>query len=334
VKRLLSRVAWSIVIVWAVTTLAFVINNVLPSDPARMAAGQQARPADVDRVRKQLGLDQPLRVQYARFMRRLVHLGPAPQATGEHATCAAVWRLHVDLGKSYQQRRPVTTILGERFPRTLMLAVAAVLVQVLLGAGAGIAAAVKKGSWADAGLVGMSLLGISAPTFVLGLLLQFVLAHRLKLLPLDGFGQTTTEHARSLVLPALTLGIFGAAYYTRLMRDEMIVLLKQDYIRTARAKGLSPLRVVLVHGLRNALMPLATVVALDLGGLMGGAMVTETLFRWPGLGSLSVNAMLDRDGPVMLGTVILTSTAIVLSSVAADFAYLLLDPRVRRRPME
>jgi len=338
-KRIAERLVWAIAVVWAVTTLAFFINNVLPSDPARMVAGPGARPADVDRIRKQLGLDQPVASQYAHFMRRLVHFGPsaadesagsAAGAPDEHASCASWGHLHVDLGKSYQLRRPVTTILGERLPRTAMLAAAALCVQLLLGVITGVIAAVKKGTRTDAGIVTLSLLGVSTPTFMLGIGLQYVFARRLKLLPLDGFGSTPSEQLASLVLPALTLGIFGAAYYTRLVRDEMLVLLRQDYVRTARAKGVSSLRVVLVHALRNALVPIVTVVALDLGALVGGAVVTEALFRWPGIGALSVNALLDRDGPVILGTVLVASTAIVLSNVAADLLYVVLDPRVRR----
>ncbi len=331
-KRLANRLVWALFVIWAVTSLAFVVNNVLPSDPAKMVAGAQARPADVQRIREQLGLNRPLGVQYGNFLRRLVHLGPSSirAEDKEHATCAALGPLHFDLGKSYQQRRPVVTILGERLPRTLWLAAAAVFVQVLLGVGAGVFAAVKRGTAWDHLAVGASLLGISAPTFLLGLGFQFVFAHKLRLLPLDGFGLTPWEHVTSVVLPALTLGVFGAAYYTRLVRDEMIGLLKQDFVRTARAKGVSGWSVVVRHALRNALMPLVTIVGLDLGALAGGAIVTETLFRWPGIGALSVTALLDRDGPVILGTVLLTSTAIVLSNVAVDFCYVALDPRARK----
>ena len=336
-KYLARRLLWAIAVVWAVTTLAFFVNNVLPSDPARMVAGPQARPQDVEKIRKQLGLDKPIVTQYALFMRRLLHVAPGGDAGaagkpgGDHANCVAVaGRLHVDLGRSYVQHRPVCVVLGERLPRTAFLAIAAVLVQLVLGAFAGVVAAAKKGTLIDHGAVGATLLGVSAPTFVIGLLLQFVLAHKLHLLPIDGFGTTPAEHLVCVVLPALTLGVFGAAYYTRLVRDEMIGLLKQDYIRTARAKGVARWRVVVVHALRNALVPLVTVLALDLGALVGGAIVTETLFRWPGLGALSVSALLDRDGPMILGTVILTSAAIVTMSLVADLAYVVLDPRVRR----
>jgi peptide/nickel transport system permease protein len=331
IRHLARRLSWAVLVVWAVVTVAFFVNNLLPSDPARMVAGPQARPADVARIKEQLGLDRPAIVQYGIFLRRLVHTGPSVIDPKDkvHGSCAALGPIHIDLGKSYQQRRPVLTILGERLPRTLQLAIAAVFLQVLLGVGAGVLAGAKRGSAWDYGAVGASLVGISAPTFILGIALQYVFAHTLRILPLDGYGKSSSEHLVSVILPALTLGIFGAAYYTRLVRDEMIGLLKQDHVRTARAKGLGEARVVLAHGLRNALMTLVTMVGLDLGALVGGAIVTETLFRWPGIGALSVTALLDRDGPLILGIVLLTSTAVVVSNVVVDVLYVALDPRVR-----
>ena len=332
-KFLLSRLAWAIFVVWSVVTIAFFVEAVLPSDPARMVAGAQARPVDVDRIRKQLGLDAPITTRYAIYVRRLVHLAPAGEARAakEHQGCMAVGPVHLDLGRSYDQRRPVATILSERLPRTVGLAFAAMVVQLAIGIFSGVLAALRKGTRLDTGVVAVSLVGVSAPTFILGIFLQFLFGHKLRWLPLDGFGRTMPEHLKSIVLPALTLGIFGASYYTRLVRDEMIVLMKTDYVRTARAKGASFVRAVFAHALRNALVPIATVVALDLGALVGGAIVTETLFRWPGLGALSVTALVNRDGPVVMGIVIVTSCAIVLANLVADGIYVWLDPRVRQR---
>jgi peptide/nickel transport system permease protein len=331
-RQLGRRLVWAVFVIWAVVSLTFVINNIIPSDPARMVAGPQARPADVDRIRKQLGLDQTLGAQYGAFLRRIVHTGPSVLATDNkaHVNCAVLGPIHIDLGKSYQKRRPVVAVLADCVPRTFMLALAAVFLQVLLGVTAGVVAAVRKGSAVDHAAVAASLLGVSAPTFIIGIALQLVLARTLRILPLDGFGTTMREHIACGVLPALTLGVFEAAYYTRLVRDDMIGLLQQDYVRTARAKGLPELAVVVKHALRNALVPLVTVVGLDLGALMGGAIVTETLFRWPGLGAASVQAVLDRDGPVVVGAVLVTSTAIVVMTVVVDFLYVVLDPRVRR----
>ena len=336
--RLLRRLGWSVFVVWAVVSIAFAVNNLLPGDPARMVTGAQARPADVARVRKQLGLDDPPLVQYVRFWKRLVHIGPRvvdPKA-GPHATCAVVIPLgssavHVDFGKSFQKRAAVVDLVATRLPRTFALALAGMLVQLLLGLGTGVLAAARRGSRLDRILVGTSLLGISAPTFLIALALQYVFARGLGWLPVDGFGATLGEHARCLVLPALTLGVYGAAYYTRLVRDEMAVLLQQDWVRTARAKGLPGWRVVLSHGLRNALLPVVTAVGLDFGALMGGAVVTETVFRWPGLGELSVKALLDRDGPIILACVVVTSVAIVAANLVVDALYARLDPRVRRQ---
>jgi len=328
-----KRLLWALFTIWAVVTLAFFINQALPSDPARAIAGPQARPADVARIRTQLGLDRPIIAQYGIFMARLVHLAPPADAGAlrEHASCAKLGAVHVDLGMSYQRRRPVVDEIAERFPRTFFLAIAAVFVQGAMGIALGVFAATKRNTIWDAGTVTLALVGISAPTFLTGILLQFIFGHRLRWLPLDGYGTTLAEHAVSIVLPALTLGIAGAAYYTRLVRDDMIELLKQDFVRTAQAKGVSPLAVVVRHALRNALLPLVTVMGLDLGTLVGGAVVTEKLFRWPGLGQLSVDAVFARDAPIILGTVIVASTAIVLSNLLVDVSYALLDPRVRSK---
>jgi peptide/nickel transport system permease protein len=333
--RLARRLGQGVLVVWAVVSMAFVINHALPGDPARLVAGAQARPGDVARIREQLGLDRPPLVQYIRFWRRLAHVGPRridPDDDSAHGTCKVVLTLgdaavHVDFGKSFQLSRPVASLVTERLPRTFALTVAGVLLQVLFGLATGVVAAVKRGSRLDRMLVGMSVIGISAPTFLIALLLQYLFAYKLRILPLDGFGRTLGDNARCLVLPAMTLGVYGAAYYTRLVRDEMIVFLRQDWVRTARAKGLAPWRVVTRHALRNAMVPVVTAIGIDFGALMGGAVVTETVFRWPGIGDLSVKATLNRDGPVLLACVVVTSIAVVASNLVADWLSARLDPR-------
>lgn len=331
---LARRIAWSVVVAWVVISATFAVNELLPGDPARVVAGVQARPVDVARIRAQLGLDRPPLVRYVLFWKRLLHVGPRDaRAVAEHATCAVVLPLgsravHVDFGKSFQMSRPVVDVVAERLPRTFVLALAGVGLQALFGLALGTAAALRRGGWIDRGLVGASVFGISVPTFLSALALQYVFARELRWLPLDGFGATLPEHALSLVLPALTLGIYGGAFYTRLVRDEMVVLMRRDWIRTARAKGLGPAAVAIRHGLRNALLPVFTAVALDFGALMGGAIVTETVFRWPGLGELSVRATADRDGPVVCACVIVTSIAVIAANLAADLTYGLLDPRL------
>jgi peptide/nickel transport system permease protein len=335
-RRLLRRLGWSVAVVWAVVTITFVLDAVVPGDPARMVAGPQASVADVARIRQTMGLDRPAPVRYALFWRRLVHLGPSTvhrDPEDPHSTCAVVLplgpaALHVDLGKSFQMRQPVVDVVVPRLGRTMALAFAALFVQLAIGLFSGTLAAARKGSWLDRTLVTASLFGLSAPTFLIGLGLQYVVAYRLRWLPLDGFGATALDHVRSIVLPALTLGIYGAAYYTRLVRDEVAGLLTAPWVRTARAKGASEAAVLVVHALRNGLVPIATIAGLDFGALLGGAIVTETVFRWPGLGELSVRATLNRDGPVIAACVIVTSVAVVAANLLADAAYARLDPRV------
>lgn len=310
IRRALRRLGASIVVIWVVLTLTFLLQHTLPSDPARAMAGPQARPADVETIRTQMGLNKPVWVQYVNYMGRL--------ARG-------------DLGKSFQRRQPVAQILARHIPNTAMLAGAAIVLQVIVGTLAGVIAALRRGRAVDHGTMALTLLGISAPTFLTGLILQYWFAYRLHLLPFDGFGTTLAEQLRSMVLPAITLGLFGAAFYARFVRDEMIGILDQDYIRTAMAKGLPRWRVIVVHGLRNALVPLTTIVGLDLGAMMGGAVVTEQLFRWPGIGMLSVDAVLSRDGPLIMGIVLVASAAIVVASLMVDALYALLDPRLRQR---
>ena len=337
-KGVVLRLGWAAFVVWAAVSLAFAINELLPGDPARMVAGVQARPADVARIRVKLGLGRPPIVRYALFWHRLVHIGPRtvdPQSDA-HATCGVVAAfgrsaIHVDFGKSFQLHEAVVDVIAVRLPRTVALAVAGVGLSVLFGVVSGTFAAIRQRSWIDRLLVSTSLLGISAPTFIIGLALQYVLARHLRWLPIDGFGSGLAEHARCLVMPALTLGIYGAAYYTRLVRDEMCRLLGSAWVRTARAKGLAPHRVVIRHALRNAAVPIVTSIGLDFGAMMGGAIVTETVFRWPGLGDLSVHATLDRDGPVLCGCLVVTAVAVVLANVIVDMTYPILDPRTTDR---
>jgi peptide/nickel transport system permease protein len=331
------RLAAALGVVCAVVSLAFAVEELLPGDPARMVAGLQARPADVAHVREQLGLDRPPLQRYFLFWARLVHVGPRhldPVAPLGHESCAVVMpfgrhALHVDFGKSFQLRQPVVRLIAAHLPRTAALATAGLLVQLFVGVFFGTLAALRRGSWMDRVLVGSSVVAVSAPTFLVALVLQLVFARELRWLPLDGYGATWTDHALSLVLPAATLGIYGAAFYTRLVRDEMSVVLHSDWVRTGRAKGLPPWKVVVMHALRNSLGTVVTAVALDFGSLMGGAVVTETVFRWPGLGQLSLHATLNRDGPVVCGCLIVTSMAVVLANLVVDLSYGRIDPRAR-----
>ncbi len=332
-EHVARRLVWAAIVVLGVGSVAFVIERQLPGDPMRVLLGPQAHPSDVRRARKLYGLDQPMYTQYRLYWERIAHVTKTPARGGhpDHQSCKNLFgELHVDLGVSYRYRKPVTDLIVDKAPRSLELALAAMLVQLLLGLGAGVFAATRRGTVADQLAVGVSLIGISAPTFVIGLGLQYVLAHRLGWLPHDGYGATTAEQLRSLVLPALTLGFFGAALYARLSRAEVSAALAEDYARTARAKGASEARIVFLHAGRNAIIPLTTLIVLDLGSLVGGAIVTEKLFRWPGMGSMAVDAMVHRDGPVIFGTVLFSAAAIVAASVLVDVLTAALDPRIGR----
>lgn len=329
------RLGWALVVVFGVTSLCFVVSQLLPGDPARIMLGSQAAPADVARARSIYGFDRSISVQYGRYWSHLVHRGPRAIDRAHdraHRSCESVGLgVHVDLGYSFYFRKPVIDLLLTRAPRSIELAFVALLIQFMIGVTLGMVAASRRGTGWDEAAMGAALIGVSAPTFLLGIVLRYVFAYKLAWLPFDGYGTTFTEHLRSLVLPALTLGLFGSALYARLTRDELGVLLAQDFVRTARAKGASGGRVLFVHAMRNALVPLATVVALDFGTLVGGALVTERLFLWPGLGKLSVDAVLNRDGPVIFGTVLFSSIAVVASTLVLDLAYVLLDPRLGQR---
>ncbi len=332
-RFLARRFAWALVLVLGVTSLSFVLVQVLPGDPARMLLGPQASAADIKRARTLYGLDRPVSVQFVKYWAHLLHTGPPPTpGDTEHRSCAAFLPgVHLDLGYSFYYRKPVVALLLAKIPRSFELAVAALIIQLTLGVSLGIAAAAKRGTAWDDAAMSASLLGASAPTFLLGLLLQYVFAYKLGLLPFDGYGTTGADHLRSLVLPALTLGLFGSALYARLTREEVASALAQDFARAARARGASATRVLVVHALRNALAPLTTMAALDLGTMVSGAVVTERIFRWPGVGQLAVDAVLNRDGPVIFGTVLFSAAAVVVATFTLDVADVLLDPRLRSR---
>lgn len=326
-RSFVSRLLRAALTLWALCTLTFVLQSVLPTDPARMVAGAQARPEEVQRVRTQLGLDAPLPVRYARFWRQLVHRSAAGVS---HDSCETLGPLHVDLGRSYMRRTPVVALLAKRLPNTLMLAGSAFALQLLLALVLGTWAATQRPrSRGDVGLVAGSAFFSVLPTFVLGSALQYVFAYRLRLLPLDGTGGDGFGQLAALTLPSITLGLAGFAYGMRLVRDELRGELGRDHVRTARAKGASPARVLVVHALRGAALPIATLAFMDLGMLASGAAVTETVFRWPGLGLLAVEGVLDRDGPVVMGTVLVGGVFVVVANLLADLSLRWLDPRLR-----
>ncbi|MCB9780065.1 MAG: ABC transporter permease [Alphaproteobacteria bacterium] len=303
------RMAWAVVTLWLVVSGSFVLAYVMPaSDPARMMAGPHASAEVVQRIRTELYLDRPLPEQYVRYVGRVAH---------------------GDLGQSYRNKEPVTAALARSLPWTALIAVGASLVQLLIGVPIGLFAALRRRSLADAAAMAVALVGISAPTFLTGLGIMYVFGFQLGWFPLGGLGDGFFGALRSAVLPSLTLGIAGAAYYSRLTRGEYLDVASRDFMRTARAKGLSERLVVLKHGMRNALIPVVTFFGIDLGVLLGGAVVTETIFAWPGMGKLAIDSVLQQDFPVMLGCVVVASAAIVTANLVVDLVYAWLDPRIR-----
>ncbi len=307
-RYLLRRLAWSLLVIWFVMTATFAITFVLPGDPVRVMLGAHADPGTVAQVRKNLHLDRPMHEQYVAYLGKLMRR---------------------DLGTSFRLSRPVKDVILEKIGATVQLALVALLLQVLIGVPLGVLAAVRRNRPADTLAQAVALLGQSAPTFFLGPLFIYVFAYRLGWFPISGGGHGFLDGLWHVFLPALTLAAGGTALYTRIVRSDLIETLGEDYVRTARAKGLSPWRVVVHHALRNALLPLVTLMALDLGVLLGGAVVTEYIFSWPGIGREAVLSIFAQDLPVILGVVLFSAVAIVVVNFLVDVVYAWLDPRVR-----
>lgn len=293
-----------------VSVLVFLIVHLTPGDPARLLAGPEAYEEDIQAIRVRLGLDQPLPVQYGRFLKGVVE---------------------GDLGTSFRSGRPVAEEIWTRFPYTVELASVSLVLAIAAGVLVGVFSAARQNSAWDAGTMGAALMGISVPTFWLGLLLMLLFSYYLGWLPASGRGGPlwTPAGLESILMPAIALGSPSGAVIARLTRSSLLEVLSQDYVRTARAKGL-PERVVLYrHALKNALIPVVTVAGLRLGALLGGAVITEQVFAWPGVGTLVVNAINARDYPVVQGTVLLMATVFVLLNLTVDLVYGLIDPRIR-----
>jgi peptide/nickel transport system permease protein len=327
----LRRSIWALGLVLGVATASFFATALLPGDPLRATMGPQARAADLERARAELGLDRPITERYLRFLGRTVHRGAGDERASTHTSCHAVGLgLHVDLGHSFSYGQPVAKLVAKKLPATLELAAAAALLQLVLGLSIGTIAATGRGRARDDAAMGVVALLSAAPTFVIALLLQHWLAHRLRWLPLDGYGKSTSEWLAALVLPAATLGLWGSALFARLWRTELGDALGSEAVRAARARGASRFRAALGHAFRPALAPVAQLTVLELGALVGGAIVTERIFRWPGLGEMAVVAVQNRDAPAVVGVTLVASTGIVLATVVADLVGLWLDPRLRR----
>jgi peptide/nickel transport system permease protein len=317
-RFLIRRILLGLFVMWIVTVLVFGIFFVGPgpADVARRLAGRQATPQVVQEVRVRLHLNQPLIEQYWHFLSGL---------------------LHGNLGYSYIHGQPVTSVLKQALPITLSLALGASVIWLVLGVLSGVLSAVRRGSVWDRTATVLALFFYSMPVFVLGLLLLYVFyyqftIHGLHLFPGQGytyFSDNPVKWFQGMVLPWFTLALVSAAVYTRLTRGSMLDVLGEDYIRTARSKGLSERRVIYRHGLRSALTPVVSQFGIDVGTLVGGAILTETVFGLPGLGYTSVNAIEQEDLPVIIGIVIIATAGVVLANIIVDILYAVLDPRVR-----
>ncbi len=302
---ILTRLGAALVVVVGVSTLVFLLIHLVPGDPVEAMLGERAQASDRAVLRAALGLDLPLWEQYRRYITGLLRL---------------------DLGRSFLDQRPVAAVLAERLPATIRLALAGLGIALVIALPLGVLAARYRGTPVDSAAMTLSLAGISIPNFWLGPLLILVFSLWLGWTPVSG-----DERPAAIILPAITLGTALAAILARMVRASMLEVLGEDYIRTARAKGLGESAVLWRHALRNAWLPVLTVIGLQLGGLLAGAVITETVFGWPGVGSLLVDAIKARDFPVVQGCVLLISICYVLVNAVTDLAYVWIDPRIGAR---
>ncbi len=300
---LLRRLLAIIPVLLGISLMLFIMLRMLPGDPAQVLAGQMASPADVEVIRIQMGLDKPVYIQYASFLNQLLHL---------------------DLGVSARTQNPVIEEIWARLPNTVLLALCAITLATVFGIPAGIIAAVRPYSWVDYTVTVAALIGISMPVFWLGIMLMIVFAITLQWLPAGGIG--TWQH---LVLPSVTLAAFVVAFIARMTRSCMLEVLAQDYVTTARSKGLREKVIIIKHALKNALIPIITVVGLQFGLLLGGAVLTETVFAWPGLGRLIVDSILARDYAMIQGSILIFGLLYTLVNLLVDLTYAFVDPRIR-----
>lgn len=302
---LLRRLALTVPVLLAVTVFVFVFVHLLPGDPARLVAGPDATLQDIEAVRQDLGLDRPLWWQYGHYLSQLAQL---------------------QLGRSIKTHQPVSELIGERFMPTLWLTLAAMAWATLTGVALGVLSGVRRGRWQDRGAMVLAVSGISFPGFWLGLLLIDIFSVRLHLLPTGGYGTW-----QNLVLPSFTLGVAVAAVMARFTRSAFIEVVGEDYVRTARSKGVAEHGVIWAHTLPNALIPVITLVGLEFGFLLGGAIVVETVFAYPGLGRLLVDSVNYRDYPVIQTVILLFATEFVLINLIVDVLYGVVNPEIRLR---
>lgn len=299
------RLLQSALILVGISLVTFVLLYLLPADPARQIAGRSATAETVESIRQQLGLNLPFYQQYLRY------------ATG---------LLHGDFGRSYLQKTEVVELIASRLPASLLLMAGAITCELILGIAMGLVSALRRGSGLDNGLMLLSFVGVSAPQFVIGILMLYVFSVQLGWFPIGGYG--TFAH---LVLPSLTLGVLGAGWYARMMRSSMIDVLRQDFIRTAHSKGLGRATVIFRHALPNAILPVIAMIGIDIGMFMSGIVVVESVFGWPGIGQLAWQAIQRVDIPIIMGVTLVSALAIVVGNLMADLIAPMIDPRIKLR---
>lgn len=302
---IIKRILQVIPVIIGVTLILFTLMYVIPEDPAQLILQKGATEEALANLRAKMGIDKPLYVQYWRYIRQL--------AQG-------------DLGTSYRYRRSVNSILAEHYPNSIRLALAAIVIEIIIGIIAGIISAIKKYSFWDVLVTVSTTLAVCIPVFWLGMMLQVAFGLKLSILPISGMGDGSIKF---YILPAITLASVSTAFVARMTRSSMLEVLSNDYITTAYAKGLSQFRVIGKHALKNALIPVVTLIGIDLGALMGGAILTETVFSWPGIGRTIYLAILQRDAPVVIGGTIVLVLIFVFINLVVDIIYAVLDPRIR-----
>jgi ABC-type dipeptide/oligopeptide/nickel transport system permease component len=303
IRYISLRLLFALPALWLIVTMVFLLAHIVPGDPVAQMLGEGARADDLHQLRHALGLDVPIPVQYERYLKGV---------------------LHGNLGESFRFQQPVTKVILEHYPATLELATVALGVCILIGIPAGVLAAHKRGEKTDHAVGVLTLFGLALPNFALGPVLMLVFAVDIGWLPVAGRGGIS-----HFILPAFTLGAALAAILTRMVRTSVIEELSADYVRTARAKGVSESGVLFRHALRNALIPILTILGLQFGALLAGTIVTETIFSWPGIGRLTVQAITARDYPLLQGCILLIAVSYVVVNLLTDMVYALVDPRVR-----
>lgn len=302
-KKVVKRILISIPVLIGVVLAIFVMLRIVPGNPVTTMMGEHVNPAVIEKISKEMGLDQPYYIQFLKYIANA---------------------LRGDFGTSYRLNRNVTQIIIEAFPNTVKLSLLAAAVSWLIGIVAGIVAAIRQNRLLDRLFMGCALMGVSMPVFMTALVLQYVFAFKLKWFPVSGF-----DSFRAMILPAIVLGWNSAGSIARMTRSNLVEIMQEDYIRTARAKGLREYVVIIFHALKNAMLPVVTMMALQISSMLSGAVLTESVFGVPGIGRLAVNAIETRDMPLLQGTVVFTTVLIIVGNLIADLLYNVLDPRIR-----